>query len=97
MIMQRLVNGSWVDCTKADLIHHDQYRISVNGGYQQMQYIELSEGDSERIWRDKELKETDWIVPVTDHPQHADYLIYREALRDYPEQVDFPNGTRPTL
>lgn len=50
----------------------------------------------ERQWRDRELKATDWIVSVTDHPQHAAYLVYREELRNYPQQADFPNGERPT-
>ena len=50
---------------------------------------------NERQWRDAELKGTDWIVSVTDHPQHASYLVYREELRDYPSQADFPNGDRP--
>lgn len=49
----------------------------------------------ERQWRNSELKGTDWIVSVTDHPQHASYLVYREELRDYPQQADFPNGDRP--
>lgn len=49
----------------------------------------------ERQWRDAELSATDWIVPVTDHPQHSAYLTYRQELRDYPSQADFPNGTRP--
>jgi len=51
--------------------------------------------EEEREWRDVELKNTDWIVPITDHPQHAVYLTYRQELRDYPSQSDFPNGTRP--
>ena len=49
-----------------------------------------------REWRDQELKDTDWIVPVIDHPQHADYLVYRQALRDWPATEDFPD-TRPEL
>ena len=49
----------------------------------------------EKAWRDMELKETDYIVPLTDHPQHAAYMTYRQELRDYPAQPDFPNGTRP--
>lgn len=51
--------------------------------------------NNERMWRDYELAHTDWIVPITDHPQHAAYLTYRQELRDYPQQADFPNGTRP--
>ena len=49
----------------------------------------------EKEWRDYELKASDFIVPLTDHPQHAAYMIYRQELRDYPSQSDFPNGTRP--
>lgn len=50
----------------------------------------------EREWRDGELASTDWIIPITDYPQHAAYITYRQELRDYPSQEDFPNGTRPT-
>jgi hypothetical protein len=49
----------------------------------------------EKQWRDHELKESDFIVPLTDHPQHAAYMAYRQELRDYPAQEDFPFGTRP--
>ena len=28
--------------------------------------------------------------------EHAAYLVYREELRDYPQQADFPDGDRPT-
>jgi len=49
----------------------------------------------EKFWRDDELKASDFIVPLTDHPQHAAYMTYRQELRDYPAQEDFPNGTRP--
>lgn len=49
----------------------------------------------EKEWRDYELKASDFIVPLTDHPQHDAYMIYRQELRDYPSQQDFPNGTRP--
>ena len=50
---------------------------------------------NERGWRDSELQASDFIVPLTDHPQHAAYMAYRQELRDYPAQSDFPNGTRP--
>ena len=46
-------------------------------------------------WRNTELRDTDWIVAVIDHPQHAAYITFRQELRDYPAQSDFPNGTRP--
>lgn len=50
----------------------------------------------EKRWRDMELVATDWVVPVTDHPQHAAYMTYRQALRDWPSTADFPD-VRPTL
>ena len=49
-----------------------------------------------KLWRDEELKSTDYIVGVTDHPQHSDYMAYRVALRDWPSTSDFPD-TKPTL
>jgi UDP-N-acetyl-D-mannosaminuronate dehydrogenase len=50
----------------------------------------------EREWRDEELKNTDYVVPTTDHPQHSDYMAYRVALREWPSTPAFPD-TRPTL
>lgn len=48
------------------------------------------------VWRNETLSSTDWIVPVTDHSSHAQYLTYRQALRDWPSTSDFPD-TKPTL
>lgn len=51
--------------------------------------------ESAREWRDNELQLTDWIVPVSDHPQRAAYMTYRTALRDFPaDSENFP-ATRP--
>ena len=55
-----------------------------------------SEEDTARAWRNQELKDTDWIVPITDHSERAAHITYREALRDWPSTDNFPN-TRPTL
>ena len=49
-----------------------------------------------RRWRDSELSSTDYIVPLTDHPQRAAYMTYREALRNWPSVDSFPD-TRPVL
>lgn len=49
-----------------------------------------------RKWRDLELTSTDWVVPLSDHPQRAAYLSYRILLRDWPSTSDFP-ATKPTL
>lgn len=59
-------------------------------------HYEKPEDVKAREWRDSELTRTDVFVPLTDHPQHAAYLAYRQALRDWPSTTDFPD-TRPTL
>ncbi len=52
--------------------------------------------DTARQWRDLELSSTDYLVPLTDHPQRAAYMTYRTALRDWPSTEDFPD-TKPIL
>ena len=52
--------------------------------------------ETERMWRDSELSATDYIVPLSDHPQRDAYITYREALRAWPSTEDFP-ATRPEL
>ena len=70
---------------------------AVEAGYNEWTTLSDSELEGEqRQWRDKELKATDWIVPITDHPERSDYLTYRTNLRDWPSTDSFPN-TRPTL
>ena len=49
-----------------------------------------------RMWRDSELSSSDYIVPLSDHPQRDAYIAYRTALRNWPSTEDFP-ATRPTL
>jgi len=51
---------------------------------------------AERRWRDEELRATDYIVPLFDHPQRSAYMSYRIALREWPSTADFPD-TRPEL
>jgi|TARA_R110002124_G_scaffold159353_2_gene326519 hypothetical protein len=58
--------------------------------------IPVTAEESARKWRDTELNSTDYIVPLTDHPQHAAYITYRAALRAWPSTADFPD-TKPTL
>lgn len=57
--------------------------------------LDLSE-DEQRAWRNNELKNTDWILSVADHPGKNMYIKYRQALRDWPETNEFPSS-RPTL
>lgn len=60
--------------------------------------IQFFKVNEEKAWRDQQLKDTDWVVPLTDYPQHAAYLTYRQALRDWPQDPNFPNQEfRPKL
>jgi len=52
--------------------------------------------EAARNWRDGELSSSDFIVPLSDHPQRAAYMTYRTALRNWPSTEDFPE-TRPEL
>ena len=49
-----------------------------------------------RQWRNNALSATDWVIPISDHPQRDAYIAYRQKLRDWPNTGDFPN-TEPTL
>lgn len=49
-----------------------------------------------RQWRNKQLGATDYIVPLTDHPQRDAYMVYRESLRAWPSTESFPD-TRPEV
>ena len=54
----------------------------------------------ERRWRNSELSRADIeLFKVQDGGSGsvADWRNYRSALRDYPEQDDFPYGERPTF
>lgn len=50
----------------------------------------------QRKWRNIELSNTDYIVPITDHSLHSEYITYRQELRDWTDTSDFPL-VKPTL
>lgn len=50
----------------------------------------------EKEWRNQELKNTDWVIMLDDHPERPLYYSYRARLRDWTETVAFPD-TRPIL
>jgi hypothetical protein len=58
--------------------------------------VEPTAEETARQWRDSELASTDYIMPLTDHPQRNDYITYREDLRQWPSTNSFP-ATRPEL
>lgn len=55
----------------------------------------IKKTDEERQWRDSELLNTDKMVTLPDFPKTTELKNYRQDLRDYPDNVDFPNGSRP--
>ena len=65
----------------------DGYKLATQG---------LDSAGLAREWRDSELKSTDWIYPLGDHPKHAAYVTYRQKLRDWPSTADFP-AKKPVL
>lgn len=67
----------------------------LNAGLNYSEWETLGDFESKK-WRNEELKKSDWIVTITDHPERASHLTYRANLRDWPSTNDFPN-TRPTL
>jgi len=48
------------------------------------------------FWRNDELARTDIAATVSDYPNAAAILVYREALRQWPSTEDFPD-TRPEV
>mgnify|MGYP000530599323 FL=1 len=58
--------------------------------------VEPTAAEEARQWRDMELSSSDFIVPLSDHPQRAAYILYRESLRAWPSTDSFPE-TKPEL
>ena len=58
--------------------------------------VEPTAAEAGRRWRNGELSASDYIVPLSDHPQRAAYISYRESLRAWPSTDAFP-ATKPTL
>lgn len=82
-------HGDWCVFRIGSALIEREYIIFNDPPIEEIQNIE-------RRWRTDELQATDWIVPITDHPQHAAYMAYRQALRDWPSTDAFPD-TRPEL
>ena len=58
---------------------------------------EPTAAEAGRRWRDMELSSSDFIVPLSDHPQRAAYMAYRESLRTWPADAENFPDTRPVL
>lgn len=95
MKIENLTNKNRVDNPS----NGDYLKYTYSNGSTEKKYywdpVPEDKAAKEKEWRDSELQSSDFIVPLTDHPKHAAYMTYRQELRDYPAQQDFPNGTRP--
>ena len=94
-IYNKIVNEEIVDCIVADAAF-----IATQEGTWELRATPPPPTAEEiaRAWRDKELKNTDYIVPLTDHPQHSSFITYRQELRDWPSLDTFPSSSsKPTL
>ena len=60
----------------------DPYTFPPQDNMTEEEAMELAYQEA-RAWRDLELASTDWIVPLTDHPNRDSYLTYRTNLRNF--------------
>ena len=91
-LRRKYVGGSWTE----EIVPLKDYKAEfIDTNPDPVEEVEPAEPEG-RDWRDLELLLTDFIVPLSDHPQRAAYMTYRTALRDWPSTGDFPD-TKPTL
>tara|TARA_R110001632_G_scaffold2730_1_gene12111 strand:+ start:2642 stop:2959 length:318 start_codon:yes stop_codon:yes gene_type:complete len=88
------IDGDLIQYTKKDGSVRKQYYFSLSVSTKEEEQNDKIIGC--RSWRNEELSNTDYIVPLIDHPDHTATLAYRVALRDWPSTSDFPD-TKPTL
>lgn len=87
--------------------HYRQMLEEVDAGEATIQAYDVEAGEledkiaAERSWRDSALDKADVELNKVQDDRGtglvSDWRDYRNELRDYPEAVDFPNGTRPTV
>jgi antirestriction protein len=91
---------TYADGNVRRIIASEEYCKGIEGAsYELIKPPEPTEGQIKafhRDWRNEQLARTDFIVPLSDHPQRSVYMAYRTKLRDWPSTSEFPD-TRPTL
>ena len=73
-----------------------QQFVEENFEHYNLVVLPTSAGDA-RQWRDEELAKTDEFARLPEYPNHAILLEYRQALRDWPSTVDFPDTLPESL
>lgn len=83
-----------------DVATVDGVEVQITQAIKDSQTLEAKK-NSERAWRDSELKDSDLQIVQALAGEMGQNLgalkSYRQALRDYPASQDFPNGQRPSL
>jgi hypothetical protein len=78
----------------------DGARVDITQAIRDSQTLEAKK-NSERAWRDSELKDSDLQIVQALAGELGRNLnalkTYRQALRDYPNQAGFPDNQRPEL
>lgn len=93
---------AWLPCgvdVKPNWSHSDEGFLEPVGELQTTETLE-------RLWRDAELTTTEWLVSrhrdeqdmqlatTLTADQFADLLVYRQALRDWPQTEAFPDSAQ---
>lgn len=86
-IQETTVNVTSIDCE----IGYSYNGINFSAPVKSQEEI----NQEAKSWRNTELARTDFIVPLTDFPNHSAWLTYRQELRDWTTTEDFPN-IKPT-
>ena len=70
--------------------------VEENFDHYEFVLLPITEAEA-RTWRNQELAKTDEFAKLPDYPHHAILLEYRQALRDWPSTVDFPDTVPESL
>lgn len=89
-------DGAWVNEPPID---GERFRQVEDGKPVRISFWrEMTQDRTEKDWRDTQLAKTDLMLQVDrTNPTYQEILDYRQALKDYPQQPDFPDGIRPEL
>jgi len=94
IITQTLVDGVWVTQDPAE---GQPYRKLMDGFAFETGTHSVVPADAEaRQWRDTELEATDKAAQTPDWPNRDNILLYRAALRNWPNDTSFPS-VKPVL
>lgn len=93
VVSKNQLEQNWVDVTELETKPNfgDVYS---DGSFSE--YTGPADPIEEKLWRDSELAATDRMAITPDWPNRDVYLLYRQALRDWPGTPEFPD-TRPEL